>query len=99
MNPLAKVAVQVHLFPEQIAELQAVADRWHVSVEDIIRQSIGSFLYAQENPTPAEPREDDPLRGIIGLFDSGVGDLAENHDQYIVELVQAESQPCPEKSS
>ena len=102
MDPLAKVPVQVHLFPEQVEELQAIADRWHVSVEDVIRQSVGTLLttlYMRDHPAPPESEEDDPLLGIIGLFDSGVGDLAENHDQYIAELVYAESHPCPEKSS
>ena len=41
---------------------------------------------------PAEtPPEKDPLRDIVGLFDSGLGDLAEQHDAYIVAFVRAEN--------
>jgi hypothetical protein len=102
MEPQTKIPVQVHLYPEQIEELQPVADRRHVSLEDVIRQSVGTLLITldlQENPPSEEGAEDDPLRDMIGMFHSGVGDLAENHDQYIVELIAGESQPWPEKSS
>lgn len=30
------------------------------------------------------PREPDPILRIIGQFDSGLGDVAEKHDEYLV---------------
>src|SRR5215204_2669198 len=102
MDPLAKIPVQVHLFPEQVGELQAIADRWHVSVEDVIRQSVGMLLttlYMREHPAPAESSEDDPLLGIIGLFDTGVSDLAENHDKYLIEAEEEHNHSWPPRSS
>jgi hypothetical protein len=38
------------------------------------------------------PPEEDPLLEIIALYDSGVGDLAEKHDDYLAETIQEENQ-------
>jgi hypothetical protein len=35
--------------------------------------------------------EEDPLWDIVGMFDSGIGNLAEKHDEYIVQWIQKES--------
>jgi len=33
------------------------------------------------------PAEEDSLWGIVGTFDSGLGDLAEKHDEYTAKLI------------
>lgn len=38
-----------------------------------------------EDPLTDDDLADDPLRVIIGMFNSGLGDLAENHDKYLME--------------
>jgi hypothetical protein len=35
--------------------------------------------------------EEDPLWNIIGSFDSGLGDLAEKHDEYLARTIAQES--------
>ena len=46
---------------------------------ELIRQGVDHLL-------AAVPPEEDPLLNIIGLGDSGVTDLAENHGRYLTEL-------------
>jgi len=37
------------------------------------------------------PPEEDPLLEVVGLYDSGMGDLSEKHDQYLVQLIEEEN--------
>ena len=37
------------------------------------------------------PPEEDPLLDILGLYDSGRGDLAEKHDEYLASMIKEES--------
>jgi hypothetical protein len=37
------------------------------------------------------PPDEDPLLDIVGLFDSGRGDLAEKHDAILEELIGEET--------
>jgi hypothetical protein len=41
------------------------------------------------------PPDDDPLLDIIGLYDSGSGDLAEKHDEYLVAMITKEGDREP----
>ena len=41
------------------------------------------------------PPEEDPLLDIIGLYDSGTGDLAENHDEHLVGMITKEGDREP----
>ena len=76
MSVLLKKPVQVYLRPEQLQALRALAQRRNVPVAELVRQGIDRLL--------AEiPPEEDPLWGVVGLFDSGLGDLAEQHDDYL----------------
>ncbi len=48
---------------------------------------FADFLLARETGAVADQQtEDDPLLGIIGMFDSGIDDLAENHHKYLAEF-------------
>jgi len=38
------------------------------------------------------PPEEDPLQEIVGLYDSGIGDLSERHDDYLVQMIEGENQ-------
>ena len=77
MAVLLKKPVQDYLRPEQLEALRALARRRNVAVAELVRQGIDRLL--------AEvPPEEDPLWDIVGLFDSGLGDLAEKHDEYFV---------------
>ena len=58
--------------------LRWLAGKRGVSIAELVRQSVECYL-AQLPP------EDDPLWGIIGLIKDGPPDLAERHDNYLVE--------------
>ncbi|HEY7064202.1 MAG TPA: CopG family transcriptional regulator [Chloroflexota bacterium] len=79
-----KKAVQIYLRPEQLEALRALARRRELPVAELVRQGVDKVL-------GEVPPEEDPLWGIIGMFKSGVGDLAEKHDQYIAEIIEAEN--------
>jgi hypothetical protein len=73
--------IQVYLRPEQLAALRALARRRGVSISDLVCQGVDRVL--------AEiPPEEDPLWDIVGMFDSGLGDLAEKHDEYLVSIIR-----------
>lgn len=38
------------------------------------------------------PPEEDPLLEVIGLYDSGIGDLSEKHDEYLAQMIEEENQ-------
>jgi hypothetical protein len=38
------------------------------------------------------PPEEDPLLEVVGIYDSGIGDLSEKHDEYIVQMIEEENQ-------
>ena len=85
MGTLMKKPIQVYLRPEQLDALRSLAQRRNVAVAELVRQGIDRLL--------AEvPPEEDPLWDIIGLFDSGLGDLAEKHDEYLVEWIRQEKE-------
>ena len=84
MHTLTMKPVQVYLRPEQIESLRAIAERRKVSMAELIRQGVDHML-------SEVPAEEDPLWNIIGTFDSGLGDLAEKHDEYLARLIHEEN--------
>lgn len=81
---LTKKPIQVYLRPDQLGALRALARRRSVPVAELVRQGVDRVL--------AEvPPEEDPLWKLIGLFDSGLGDLAEKHDDYLVKFIREEN--------
>jgi hypothetical protein len=81
---LAMKPIQVYLRQDQIDPLRAEATRRGVSLAELVRQGVDRLL--EEAPV-----EEDPLWKIVGIMDSGVGDLAENHDKYLTEIYARES--------
>ena len=84
MNTVTMKPIQVYLRPEQIESLRAIAERRRVSMAELIRQGVDHML-------SDVPAEEDPLWDIIGTFDSGLGDLAEKHDEYLARLIHEEN--------
>lgn len=79
MRTMTKKPLQVYLEFDQDQALRSLAQRQQVSIAELIRRSVDLFL--------AElPVEDDPAMRIVGLGHSGIGDLARNHDEYLVEF-------------
>ncbi len=78
MTTLTKQPLQIYLKPAQDQALRALAEREGVSLAELIRRSIDKYL-AELSP------EDDPAMDLIGLGQSGRGDLSTNHDRYLAE--------------
>ena len=79
-----KIRTQIYLDPTSYEWLKSRAEREHVSIGHQIREAVARYVVeeeaAKELPTLAE---DDPVWQLIGMGDSGVGDLSENHDHYL----------------
>lgn len=85
MTTSARRSVQVYLRPEQLDALRLLATKQGISVAELIRQGVDLLL-------TEIPVEDDPLWGIVGLGNSGVHDLALEHDRYLAEIEEADNQ-------
>ena len=83
---LAVKPIQVYLRQDQIESLRSEAKRRGVSLAELVREGVDHVL--QEAPV-----EENPLWNIVGIMDSGVGNLAENHDQYLAEVYAEENRP------
>ncbi len=95
--------VQVSLPEEQWQRLTALGQQRGVPVTELIAQSIVALLrdVPPINATTATPTETDhdPIRSLIGIFDSGATDLGSDHDRYIAEYIDEENRLWQLKSS
>lgn len=86
MTTLTKRPIQVYLEERQDRALRALAGAQQVSIAELIRRSVDLLL--EELPI-----EDDPAMKIVGLGDSGIGDLAEKHDEYLAKFERERNSP------
>ena len=82
MTTLTKKPLQIYLRQAQVEALRAIASRRKVSLAELVRQAVDRLL-------TEIPLEEDPLWAIVGLGNSGAGDLAAEHDHYLAEFDQA----------
>jgi hypothetical protein len=92
MNTITMKPVQIHLRPAQIETARSAASRRGVSLAELVRQALDSYLAEM-------PAEEDPLWNIIGIADAGPTDLAANHDKYLAEAIAEEGRAWRAKSS
>ena len=92
MAVLLKKPTQVYLRPEQLGALRWLARKRNVSVAELVRQGVDRVL-------ADIPPEEDPLWNLVGTFDSGLGDLAEKHDEYIEKWIRDGGLPGPVAAS
>ena len=85
MTKTAKKPLQVYLRTDQLDALRALAKRRGESMAGLIRVGVDNLL--QEVPP-----EEEPLLEVVGLYDSGIGDLSEKHDEYIAQMIEEENQ-------
>lgn len=81
---LAMKPIQVYLRQDQIEPLRAEATRRGVSLAELVRQGVDRLL-------EEAPLEEDPLWKVVGIMDSSVGDLADNHDKFLAETYATEN--------
>lgn len=77
MKTLKKKPIQIYLEPRQDEVLEALSKKGGISKAAIIRKSVDKFL--KELPV-----EDDAAMNLIGLGNSGKGDLSKKHDRYLL---------------
>lgn len=83
-----KKPIQIYLRADQVETLRMVAERRGESVAALVRQGVDLLL-------DQLPPDEDPLLDIVGLYDSGCGDLAEKHDEHLSRLILEESDREP----
>ena len=72
---------QVQLTDKQIEAVKGLAAKREVSMAEIIRMSVDSFIQ-KENILPQQKKR---ALSVVGKFRSGLNDLAKNHDKYLAE--------------
>jgi len=80
---IAKHPIQVYLDDRQKRALRRLAEQENTTLSELIRRGVDLLLTRL-------PARKDPAYQLIGLFASGVDDLAENHDEYIVQEIEKE---------
>ena len=85
MAKATKKPLQVYLRPDQLNALRALAEKRGDSMARLVREGVDKVL--QEVPT-----EEDPLLEVVGLYDSGAGDLSERHDEFLAQMIEEENQ-------
>lgn len=82
MKTLKKKPIQIYIDAGQDSILDALSKRRGISKAAIIRESIEKML--REIPV-----EEDPAMELMGMGSSGKGNMAEQHDQYLVKYTAA----------
>lgn len=78
------VRTQVYLPRTVYQKLQERAEREGLTLAVQIRAALEDYLDRVESETDdGVLRADDPIFQMIGMFDSGLGDLSVNHDHYL----------------
>lgn len=94
--------IPVYLRQDQYDALQALAAHEGVGIDELVRQGVDTLLTQAAQPGTSATEsslEDDPFGDLIGMMDSGVNDLAEHHDQYLIEFEMDANRQWPAKSS
>lgn len=78
--------IQVYLAPRERAALDRLARELGVSRAEVLRRGLEALGEPSRSP------DYDPLDELIGAFDTpgAPADLAEQHDKYLVEDIEAE---------
>jgi len=77
------VRTQIQLTDQQAERIKRIAAARHVSMAEVIRNSVDSFTQTLEQDDQAARKE--RARAIAGRFSSGTSDLSRNHDKNLAE--------------
>ncbi len=78
------VRTQIQLTERQARELKRMAAREGVSMAEVIRRSVDARIREGAGEVPWEERVH-RAQAAMGKFRSGLKDVAERHDDYLVE--------------
>lgn len=78
------VRTQIQLTEEQSESLRRLAEIDNVSLAEVIRRSVDSYIEARRDVSKEERKR--RLLSVVGIGQSGVSDLAVNHDKYLAEI-------------
>jgi len=89
------VRTQVYLPRKIYDKLQARAGRQGLTLAVQIREALADYMERVEAEVDdGILHADDPIFQMIGMFDSGLGDLSVNHDHYLYGAPKRE-EPAP----
>jgi len=77
----------IRLPDEQVLKIEQIASRMGLKKSDITRLAIKRFIETNE------VREDKPykkIRSLLGVVESGVPDLGQNHRKYLIDKIKAD---------
>jgi hypothetical protein len=77
------IRTQIRLTEEQYRRIRALAQRENVSMAQAIRDAVDAWLDRRAELSRAELWQ--RSLSVIGKYDSGLSDVAENHDKYLAE--------------
>jgi hypothetical protein len=79
------VRTQVYLPRDIHTKLQERAEEQGTTMAEQIREALEDYVAKIELEEEDEPilSPDNPIFQMLGMFDSGLGDVALNHDQYL----------------
>lgn len=80
------VRTQIQLTEQQSVKLKELAAEYDVSAAELIRRAVDQFITAAG---PAQISDEDQRRMALefaGKYPSGVKDLSENHDLYLIDV-------------
>ncbi len=83
------IRTQIQLEETQYRALKELAARQRTSVAELIRRAVENLLETSDWVSDEERRR----RAIAaaGRFRSGVGDIAEKHDEYLAQILYEEA--------
>ena len=84
MAKASKMPLQVYLRSDQLDALRALSKRRGESIAGLVREGVDRLL-------DEVPPEEDPLLEVVGLYDSGIGDLSEKHDEVLAKMIEQEN--------
>lgn len=76
---IAEKRTQVYFPNELYRKIERIARHESKSVASIIRKAVERYLKEQNDID----WENDPIFKAVGIMDSGMSDLSENHDKYL----------------
>jgi hypothetical protein len=77
------IRTQIQFTQEQWEALKKLANDRHVSIAELVRQSVDKLIRSPENMSNDEYQQ--LCIEIVGKYQSGIADISSNHDEYLSE--------------